>query len=98
MGAARSGDIAAARQDVEKLAAIQSALVQTKDVYWADQVEVQRRAASAELALAQGDREKALERVRAAAELEDSTEKHPVTPGAIIPAREPGELQQPEQA
>jgi hypothetical protein len=71
VGAARCGDIAAARQDVEKLAAIQSTLVQTKDVYWADQVEVQSRAAWAWLALAQGDREKALERMRAAAELED---------------------------
>jgi len=41
--------------------------------------------------------------MRAAAELEDSTEKHPVTPGAIIPARELlgdllVELNQPEQA
>jgi hypothetical protein len=26
--------------------------------------------------------------MRAAAELEDSTDKHPVTPGAILPARE----------
>jgi tetratricopeptide (TPR) repeat protein len=88
VGAARSGDASAARKDVEKLAAIQQALAQAKDVYWADQVEIQRRAAAAWLAFAEGDREKALEIMRAAAELEDSTEKHPVTPGAIIPARE----------
>ncbi|MGH9751562.1 MAG: tetratricopeptide repeat protein [Blastocatellia bacterium] len=103
MGAARGGDAAAARKDVEKLAAIQNALARAKDVYWADQVEIQRRAAAAWLALAEGDREKALEMMRAAAELEDSTEKHPVTPGAIIPAREMLgslliELNQPEQA
>src|SRR5262249_9568531 len=88
VGAARSGDTAAARQDVEKLAAIQQALAQAKDAYWADQVEIERRAAAAWLALAEGDREKALELMRAAAELEDSTEKHPVTPGSILPARE----------
>jgi tetratricopeptide (TPR) repeat protein len=88
VGAARSGEIAAAHRDVEKLVVIQQALVQAKDAYWADQVEIQRRAASAWLALAEGDREKALELMRAAAELEDSTEKHPVTPGVILPARE----------
>jgi tetratricopeptide (TPR) repeat protein len=103
VGAARSGDASAARMDLEKLAAIQQALAQAKDIYWADQVEIQRRAAAAWLALAEGDREKALEIMRAAAELEDSTEKHPVTPGAIIPARELlgdllVELNQPEQA
>src|SRR5215475_10680893 len=103
VGAARSGDTSAARKDVEKLAAIRQALTQAKDVYWADQVEIQRRAAAAWLALAEGDRDKALEMMRSAAELEDSTEKHPVTPGVIIPARELLgdlliELNQPQQA
>ncbi|HEV2666388.1 MAG TPA: hypothetical protein VG324_15825, partial [Blastocatellia bacterium] len=42
IGAARSGDTSAARKDVEKLAAIQNALAQAKDAYWADQVEIQR--------------------------------------------------------
>ena len=103
MGAARSGDTSAARKDIEKLAAIQQALTRAKDVYWADQVEIQRRGAAAWLALAGGDRDKALEMMRAAAELEDSTEKHPVTPGVIIPARELLgdlliELNQPDQA
>jgi tetratricopeptide (TPR) repeat protein len=88
VGAARSGDTTAARREVEKLAAIRQALVQAKDAYWADQVEIQRRAASAWLALAEGDRQKALELMRSAADLEDSTEKHPVTPGSILPARE----------
>ncbi len=103
VGAARSGDASAARKDVEKLAAIQSALAGAKDAYWADQVEIERRAAAAWLAFAEGDREKALETMRSAADLEDSTEKHPVTPGAIIPAREMLgdlliELNRPEQA
>ena len=88
VGAARSGELAAARQEVEKLAAFRQALARAKEVYWADQVEIQRRAAAAWIALAEANREKAFALMRAAAELEDATEKHPVTPGAILPARE----------
>ena len=68
-------------------------LVEAKQGYWADQVEVQRRVAAAWLAQAQGKRAEALDLMRSAADLEDSTEKHPVTPGPIFPAREQlGEL------
>jgi hypothetical protein len=94
IGAARSGDTAAARQDVEKLAAIKQALIETKGEYdWAKQVEIQRQVASAWLAHAEGKDEESLQLMRAAAELDDATDKHPVTPGAILPAREQlGEL------
>jgi hypothetical protein len=103
IGAARSGDPAAARKDVDKLSAIQKALVESKLGYWADQVEIQRRSAAAWLAHAEGNDTEALTLMRSAAELEASTEKHPVTPGPIIPARELLgdmllELKQPEQA
>lgn len=103
VGAARSRDPAAARKGVERLASIQNALVEAKDSYWADQVEVQRRVAGAWLASAEGKNEDALMLMRSAADLEDSTEKHPVTPGSIMPAREMLgdmliELNQPEQA
>jgi tetratricopeptide (TPR) repeat protein len=50
-------------------------------------VEIQRQAAAAWLAFAEGRRQAALEAMRAAAELEDTTDKHPVTPGQIVPAR-----------
>ncbi len=103
LGAARSGDPAAARKDVDKLSAIQKALVESKQEYWSDQVEIQRRCAAAWLAHAEGNDTDALTLMRSAAELEASTEKHPVTPGPIIPARELLgdmllELKQPEQA
>ncbi len=55
---------------------------------WAKQVEVHRSTAAAWLALAEGKREEALQLMRATAELDDSTDKHPVTPGSLIPARE----------
>ena len=88
LGAARSGDSAAAGRDVEKLASIQKSLAEGKDIYWATQVEIQRQAAAAWLAHAEGRNEEALKLMRSVAELEDSTEKHPVTPGPVVPARE----------
>lgn len=88
LGASRSGDTASASKDVERLAAMQKSLVEAKQDYWATQVEIQRLGASAWLAHAQGKREEALKLMRAAADLEDTTEKHPVTPGAVLPARE----------
>jgi len=94
VGAARTGDTAAARQEVEELAAIRQALVEVKGDYdWAKQVEIKRQVASAWLAYAEGKHEESLRLMRAAAELDDATDKHPVTPGAILPAREQlGEL------
>jgi tetratricopeptide (TPR) repeat protein len=60
-----------------------------KDGYdWATQVEIQRQIADAWLTNAEGKSVKALKKLRAAAELDDSTDKHPVTPGAVLPTRE----------
>ena len=94
VGAARTGDAAAARREVEKLAAIRQALVEVTGGYdWAKQVEIERLVASGWLAYAEGKHEEALRLMRAAAELDDATDKHPVTPGAVLPAREQlGEL------
>ena len=84
IGGARSGDLDVARSAVSRLEAIQKSLAG----YWADQVEIQRLGAAAWLAHAEKKDEEALKLARAAADLEASTEKHPVTPGAIVPARE----------
>jgi hypothetical protein len=88
LGAARSNNPAAARTDAEKLAAIQHELTEAKEKYWADQVEIQREAAIAWILRAEGKDEEALTQMRSAVALEAATEKHPVTPGPIIPARE----------
>lgn len=103
IGAARSGDPTSAGKDVERLSALKKALVDAKDSYWAGQVEIQRRTAAAWVAHAEGKNDEALALMRSAVELEAATEKHPVTPGPIIPARELLgdmllELKQPEQA
>jgi tetratricopeptide (TPR) repeat protein len=103
IGTSRSGDVSNARPNVETLQALQSGLVEAKQSYWAQQVEIQRRVAAGWLAYAEGKNTDALSLLNSAAELEDSTEKHPVTPGPIFPAREMLgelmlELQEPAQA
>jgi tetratricopeptide (TPR) repeat protein len=88
IGAARSGDFAAAQADVTSLAGLRDALVAAKNGYWAGQVEIQWMAASAWTALAQGKRDDAVKLMRQAADKESASEKAPVSPGPILPARE----------
>ena len=63
-------------------------LLEAKDTYWANQVEVERLGAAGVLAHIQGDDKKALELVRAAADLDGTMDKHPATPASVLPARE----------
>src|SRR5882762_7119208 len=88
LGAARSGDAAAAEGEVQELARIVDALKAAKDAYWTTEVEVQRLGASAWLAHAKGNRDEALKRMSAAAELEAKSEKSAVSPGRLVPAHE----------
>ena len=88
IGAARSGDLNAAKAAVDRLDAIRRQLVEQKNAFWAEHVGIQHTCASAWLAHAAGFTDEGLRRMRAAADLEDKTEKHPVTPGAVLPARE----------
>jgi tetratricopeptide (TPR) repeat protein len=88
IGAARTGSPARAKADVDRLVELREALVQAKDSYWVEQVEIQRRGAAAWLARAEGRPDEALAMMRSAADLEDSTEKHNITPGPIATARE----------
>jgi tetratricopeptide (TPR) repeat protein len=88
VGGARSGNLDVARAAVAKLASIQAALAGRKGFDWASQVEVQRRAVAGWLARAEKKDTEALALLRSAADLEDGTDKHPVTPGAVLPARE----------
>ena len=88
VGAAHTGDLAGARRATARLDTIQAGLRGQKGFDWATQVEIQHREAQAWLAYAEKKRDQAVTLMRSAADLEDSTDKHPVTPGAILPARE----------
>lgn len=88
VGAARAGDTAAARAEVAALGALDDSLARRPVPQWPGMVHAQRVAAEAQLARATGDTASALRFAKQAADLEDATDKHPVTPGAILPARE----------
>ena len=88
LGAARGGDAAAAKKGVQELARIGDALKTAKDHYWATEVEVQRLSAAAWATHAKGNHDEALTLMRSAADMEDKSEKHAVTPGRLVPARE----------
>ena len=94
IGFARLGDVASAQKEVDRLAALRDELVIGKGEYdWARQVDIERQIAAAWLAFAAGKQDESLRLMRAVADLDDATDKHPVTPGAILPAREQlGEL------
>jgi tetratricopeptide (TPR) repeat protein len=88
LGAARSGDPAAAKADVAKLAELSTKLRDAKDPYWAEIVDIQRQVAAAWVLHAEGKHDEALKAMSASADAEDKTEKHAVTPGPLAPARE----------
>jgi tetratricopeptide (TPR) repeat protein len=88
LGAARSGNPEAAKADVAKLAELSGKLREAKDAYWAEIVDIQRQVAAAWVLHAEGKHDEALKAMSAAADAEDKTEKHAVTPGPLAPARE----------
>jgi tetratricopeptide (TPR) repeat protein len=88
LGLSHTGKTETARTEVLKLASLRDTLTGINDKYWADQVEIQRESAEAWITLADGKSEEALQQMRSAAEHEDRTDKHNVTPGVILPARE----------
>jgi tetratricopeptide (TPR) repeat protein len=85
VGAARAGDAEAAGAQRARLEELRDA---TGPAYWVEQVDIQADIVGA-LALCAEDRsDECIEALREAAAREDATEKHVVTPGPILPARE----------
>jgi len=88
LGSARTGDLDGARRAIQSLDDLKRAEPAGQPYDWTMQIDIQQTAARSWLELASGNREAALKLARAAADLEDRTEKHAVTPGAVLPARE----------
>lgn len=88
VGFARRGDAIAARTEIERLEKLRDSLKAAGNAFWADTVEIVRLESAAWLARAEKKDAEAVELMKSAAVLEDSTDKHPVTPGPVLPARE----------
>jgi tetratricopeptide (TPR) repeat protein len=88
IGASRSGNADAAAADIARLAAIRDRMIEMKDEYWAEQVEIQRRGAEAWVMFAKSSKADAIKLMSETADREDLTDKAAVTPGPLAPARE----------
>lgn len=88
LGAAHTGNLQAARRETEAVRRLSGELKDKGDAYWAEQVAIQGEEAGGWLAFAELRTNDALRLLRMAADHEDGAEKHPVTPGAVRPARE----------
>jgi hypothetical protein len=87
-GSARSGNLERAAKAEQRLNTLRDVTSKQNNIYWANQIEVQRREVAAWIAEKGGDKSDAFYKMRSAVELEESMDKHAVTPGAITPARE----------
>lgn len=87
IGLAHLGNLISAEKELAILESLHLELTQL-DEYKAKQVMIQRKAAEAWLELAKGNNNKARHLMQESANLENTTEKHPVTPGELLPATE----------
>jgi hypothetical protein len=88
LGASHLGDINSAEKDFASLVLSHSELIKSNDQYKANQVMIQIKASQAWIEFAKGNNDRALSLMIESAEMEDNTEKHPLTPGEVVPARE----------
>jgi hypothetical protein len=85
IGAAMSGDAAGARSQAARLEQLRAA---TKVPYWIEEIGIQAEVVQGLALRAEGKGPQGLEVLRKAAAREDATEKHAITPGRLVPARE----------
>ncbi len=88
VGAARTDQLDQARTAAARLRQIVSALEEGGLIYWSKQARVQELTVEAWIAYSEGHNEEALRLMHEAADREDGLDKSPVTPGAVLPARE----------
>jgi hypothetical protein len=87
IGNAMGGNAAGARAEAERLQKLGEAAAAMKIGYWVEQVAIQTDVVNALVLCADGKKAECVDALRKAAAREDASEKHPVTPGPIVPAR-----------
>jgi hypothetical protein len=88
VGLARSGDSSAAMAQHARLITLRNAAKEAKLPYWADQIDIQSEVVRGLSLVADGKTAEGVAILNDAAQREDATEKHVVTPGPLLPARE----------
>ncbi len=88
LGAVHSNNLTAAKNELKQLQFIHEKLSEAKERYKANLVLIQIKTSEGWIKFAEGQKADALSLMNDAANMEDLTEKNPVTPGEIIPARE----------
>ena len=88
LGSVHTGHIDSARAELKNLNTIYDTLTEQKDFYKAGQVQIQIKTSEAWILFKERKNNEALKLMNVAAGMEDNTQKHPVTPGEVIPARE----------
>jgi len=88
LGAARTGNLGQAREDLAHITRLRQALAAEGDPYWAEQIGIQEATATAWIALAEKDTARALAAMGDAASREDRSEKHVAMENRLSPMRE----------
>jgi tetratricopeptide (TPR) repeat protein len=88
LGMARTGDLAGAKAEIGIMQKLRATLEKTDNSYWADRTEEQMLAVSAWIALAEGDKDRAEQFMRTAADNEDGSVKHVAMENRLYPLRE----------
>jgi len=88
LGAARNGELEIAQQNIDVLNELVKKTLKVSSNYWAKLIDAQIQTIQAWISYSKGDSKLALKQLTHAADLEDSLDKNPVTPGSVLPARE----------
>ena len=88
LGQAHTGHLDEARKAVARMQQLRDATTDPKFDYFKKHLELQMQAVSAWIAEGEGKKDEAVDLLRRAADAEDILGKHPVSPGALVPARE----------
>jgi tetratricopeptide (TPR) repeat protein len=89
LGSVHTNKIETAQKELKEMQTLHDQLLPVKDKSKeAAEVMVQIKTGEAWILYKKGDHKKAIELMVIAADMEDAMEKHPVTPGEVVPARE----------
>ena len=88
LGRVHTGDLEGVSKAMDRMRQLRDATTNPKFDYFKKQLDLQMQTVSAWIAYGEGKKEDALDLLRRTADAEDILGKNPVSPGALVPARE----------